>query len=130
MDKPSESTRNLARRLLAFEALRRTNGQHEAVIVCEKLRVSLTRFAGAEGFAALMRRSLGLSRADVPALAKVTLRADGCFVGLEEAAGGGDGSEAGAVLTAHLLWLLVTFVGEPVTFRLVREAWPDLSSDV
>ena len=53
MDSPPSSTRDLARRLLAVEAASNgaTDGRvHEAVRVREKLRISLTRFAGPEGF--------------------------------------------------------------------------------
>ncbi len=39
------------------------------------------------------------------------------------------GVEAAVAITAHLLGLLVTFIGEPLTLRLVREAWPDASLD-
>ena len=39
---------------------------HEAVRLCEKLRISLTRFAGADGFISLLRRALVLARAEVP----------------------------------------------------------------
>ena len=39
------------------------------------------------------------------------------------------GAEAAVAITAHLLGLLVTFIGEPLTLRLVREAWPDASLD-
>jgi hypothetical protein len=39
------------------------------------------------------------------------------------------GVEAGAAITGHLLGLLVTFIGEPITLRLVRDAWPDASLD-
>ena len=65
----------LARRLLAVEAASQTAADphvHEAVRVCEKLRISLTRFAGADGFTALLRRALALARAEVPALQSVT----------------------------------------------------------
>ena len=31
------------------------------------------------------------------------------------------------MVVAHLLGLLVTFIGEPLTLRLVRDAWPDAS---
>ena len=94
--------------------------------VCEKLRVSLSRFAGADGFVALMRRALALARAEVPALQSLTLKPDGCFVGFESALGD-DGNEAATVLTTHFLWLLVTFVGESIAVRLVRDAWPDVT---
>ena len=71
MDTPSPSIRDLARRLLAVEAASQSAADprvHEAVRVCEKLRISLTRFAGADGFASLLRRALALARAEVPAL--------------------------------------------------------------
>jgi hypothetical protein len=102
---------------------------HEAVRVCEKLRVSLTRFAGADGFTALLRRALALARAEVPALHSITEKPDGSMEGLDKlAADARDVAvDAGVALTAHLLGLLVTFIGEPLTVRLVREAWPDAS---
>jgi len=129
MQVPSPSVRDLARRLLDREAAGPSPaGGHESERVCEKLRVLLTRFAGAEGFLALMRRSLALAREEVPALQKLILKPDGCFVGFEEALDG-DGNEAGTALTAHFLWLLFTFVGEPIGLRLIREEWPDVTID-
>ncbi len=126
MDTPSESIRELAQRLLLLEAATTSAiGGHEAERVCEKLRISLTRFAGADGFLALMRRSLALARVEAPSLKNLTLNPDGCFVGFEAALNGG-GNEAGIALTAHLLGLLVTFVGEPLALRLLTDAWPDL----
>ena len=136
MDTPSPSIRDLARRLLAVEAASQSAADprvHEAVRVCEKLRVSLTRFAGADGFTALLRRALALARAEVPALHGITEKADGSLEGLEElaadAGNSGSGIDAAVAITAHLLGLLVTFIGEPLTLRLVREAWPDASLD-
>ncbi len=132
MDSPSTSPRNLAQRLLALEAARNSDVEpqvHEAVRVCEKLQVSLTQFAGEEGFTALLRRALALARAEVPAMQTVKLKPDCALEGIEALAvdktnGGADGPVA---LIAHLLGLLVTFIGEPLTLRLVREAWPDAS---
>jgi hypothetical protein len=123
--------RALARRLLAVEGATSHGtdarvGGHEAMRVCEKLRISLTRFAGADGFASLLRRSLALARAEVPSLSRISLKSDCSIDGLEAlAADEPDGGvEAAAALTANLLELLVTFIGEPLTVRLVREAWP------
>lgn len=134
MDSPSASTRGLARRLLAVEAA--GNGAadatvHEAVRVVAKLRVSLTRFAGDDGFTSLLRRALSLARADVPGLHTVTLKPDGSLEGLEALAAEAahDGAEAAGAIIAHLLGLLVTFIGEPLTLRLVGDAWPDASLD-
>ena len=59
MDTPSPSVRDLARRLVAAEAAIQSAAEphvQPAVRVCEKLRVSLTRFAGVDGFAVLLRR--------------------------------------------------------------------------
>src|ERR1700689_3396146 len=115
MATPSSSTRDLARRLLAVEAASPSAADprvHEAVRVCEKLRVSLTRFAGADGFTALLRRALALARAEVPALHGITEKADGSLTGLEELAVNADnvGIDAAVAITAHLLGLLVIFI--------------------
>ena len=124
--------RDLARRLLAVEAASQsTIGAHvnEAVRVCEKLQISLTRFAGADGFTSLLRRALALARADVPSLQTVKPKPDGSLEGCEvlavDATNGGP--EAVVAIIAHLLELLVTFIGKPFTLRLVREAWSDTS---
>jgi hypothetical protein len=128
---PPPSIRDLARRLLAAEAALQgddTAPGHEAVRVCGKLHISLTRFAGPDGFASLLRRSLALARAQVPSLNRITVKSDCSMGGLEALAADPDGGvEAATALTAHLLGLLVTFIGEPLTLRLVREAWPDES---
>ena len=121
--------RDLARRLLALEAARKhdTGARvHEAVGVCEKLRISLTRFAGADGFASLLRRTLTLARAEVPSLSAVHVKPDGS---LQDLATIPDGNEAAVAITAHLLELLVTFIGWPLTMRLLRETWPDALFD-
>ena len=81
------------------------------------------------------RRSCGepwlLARAEVPALQAVQLQPDGSLEGLDALAADASngGTEAAVAITAHLLGLLVTFIGEPLTLRLVREAWPDASLD-
>jgi hypothetical protein len=131
-DTQSASMQGLARRLLAVEAASQTAaGSHvyEGVRVCEKLQISVTRFAGSDGFAALLRRALALARAGNPSLQSVKLKPDGSLEGCEaiavEAANGGP--EGVVAIIAHLLGLLETFVGEPFTLRLVREAWPDAS---
>lgn len=121
----------LARRLLAVEAANRSDSEmrvHEALRVYENLRTSLTRFAGPDGFTALMRRALALARAEVPALQAVTVQPDGTIDGLEEIAFNSRdaGIEATVAITANLLFLLVTFIGEPLTLRLISDAWPDV----
>ena len=123
--------RDLARQLLAASQTPADPHVHEAVVVIEKLRIILTKFAGAEGFSSLLRRALLLASADVPALQSVKIGADGRLDGFEQIVAdkgtGAEGGEAAVAITSHLLGLLVTFIGEPLTLTLVRAAWPDTS---
>ena len=124
--------RDLARRLLAASQTVSDPQVHEAVLVSDKLRISLTRFAGVDGFTSLQRRALVLARAEMPALHSIQIGADGRLEGFEKLAtgtGAAAAAAAAAAITAHLLGLLVTFIGEPLTLTLVREAWPDMSLD-
>lgn len=125
--------RDLSRRLLAASQTASDSHVHGAVVVSEKLRIPLTRFAGAEGFASLLRRALVLAGAEVPSLQSLKVGPEGRLEGFEQLAADSStavsGSEAAVAITAHLLSLLSTFVGEPLTLRLIREAWPDASLD-
>jgi hypothetical protein len=90
--------------------------------------VSLSKLVGDAGFASLLSRALTLAKAEVPSLGVVEVRADGSLEGLAEA-GRNQGSvpsgSGGEVLVAHLLGLLVTFIGPSLTLRLVHDAWAD-----
>lgn len=133
------SMRDLAQRLLVLEAGRAAAGEdgpgaprgetHESVRVLEKLRDSLGRFAGSQGFASLFRRALALARADIPSIPNLRVRPDGAIEGFEQLANGADDGDAAVAVTAHLLGLLNTFVGEQLTLQLVRDAWPDAALD-
>ena len=75
-----------------------------------------------------MTRAMALATAEAPWLASVQVRPDGSLEGFDAARsqqGAAADGEAGAVVLAQLLGLLVTFIGEPLTLRLVRDAWPD-----
>jgi hypothetical protein len=131
MDSPPASIRAWAQRLLAVEAANKSASDvdgHEVLRVFEKLRLSLTQFVGADGFTALMRRALALARAEVPSLQTAKVTAEGRQEGIEKhAVDAKDDVEAATAITAHLLGLLVTFIGEPLTLRLMRDVWPDES---
>src|SRR5512140_3243093 len=121
MRTPSPSMRDLARRLRAVSRTDADPQVDETAVVIEKLRIPLTRFAGAEGFASLLRRALMLARADVSSLQSVKVGADGRLEGVEQLAAKtgvgatGAGAEAVAAVAEHLLELLVTFIGERLT---------------
>lgn len=120
-------TRALAGRLIALEAAcAGASGKGECVTarVADKLRVRLARLAGIAGYKSLMSRALALARAELPSLNEVQVRPDGTLESFD-AGGRTDDADAGAVLIAHLLGLLVTFIGEQLTLGFVRDAWPD-----
>ena len=69
-----------------------------------------------------------LARAEVPSLKNVRVTASGRLEGVTEfITDAGTDVQAATAITEHLLELLVNFVGEPLTLRLLRDAWPDES---
>lgn len=126
--------RDVARRLIALETARDdpAAARDGAARVCDRLRVSLVRLAGVAGFRALMSRALALAKAEVVSLNPAQVREDGSLEGFDGAAAdprAGPGGDGGAAVVGHLLGLLVTFIGEPLTRQLVRDAWPDAAAD-
>jgi hypothetical protein len=131
-----QKTRDLARRLLAYEAVAgKTSEPAESVTlrVYEKLRQGLGEFAGIAGFQSLASRALALARSDFPDLNEVQISEDGTLQGLGEierrsdfdkAARAEQSSEASIILIARLLGLLHIFLGETLTDSLLRVTWP------
>jgi len=100
--------------------------------VCAKLRDPLIILAGVAGFRSLLSRALTLARAEAPGLSAVQVEADGSLKGLDELEPqiGTDRAEnAGAILIAQLIGLLLTFVGEGLTLRMVQDVWPEAAFD-
>jgi hypothetical protein len=128
-------SRNLAGRLLAYEAAAGENSEpteSAAFRVCEKLRQPLCSLAGVAGFRSLLSRALALARAEAPSLSAVQVSTDGSLKGLDELGPQRDkdmANEGGALLIAQLLGLLLTFIGEGLTLRLVQDAWPESAVD-
>jgi len=129
----SPETRELARRLLAYEAGLRTTSEpmeSPAYHVCEKLRRSLSALAGVAGFQALISRALTLARAETSSLAAVKIAPDGSLEGLDQIRGeNGQFDEGGSILIGQLLELLLTFIGEALTLRLIEDVWPNGAFD-
>src|SRR5687767_768929 len=89
---------------------------------------------GQGGFEALTGRALHLARREYPCLvhAREPEPGAGLFaqvVACLERQDAATGIEAAAAVFATLTGLLVTFIGEPLTTRLVRKAWPAAFSD-
>ena len=130
------AVRDLARRLLEFEACECESKEtkvHAGLHACEKLRESLEKLVGIAGFQALLSRALVLAKEEVAWLNRVHVEASGAIQGFDEAAPSQEleAARGGEVLLAQLIDLLVTFIGEALTLRLIRDIWPAPSlSDV
>src|ERR1700691_5014652 len=124
-------SRHLAQRLLTYEAVAGENSEpaeSAAFRVCAKLRRPLTILAGVAGFRSLLSRALALARAEAPSLSAVQVAADGPVKGLDELSSQTDEEQArdrGAILIAQLIGLLLTFIGEGLTLRLIQDVWPE-----
>lgn len=106
-------------------------GVNVATQVVDELRLRLVKLAGIDGFRSLLARALVMARKEAPSLCDVQVRDDGTLQGFDvehlHQANAETSAEAGAILVAHLLDLLITFIGEPLTLQLVRDAWIDAS---
>jgi len=142
--------RDLAQRLMACEAnASNTSESAELTIlrVYEKLRKSLGEFAGSAAFRSLASRALAMARSEIPSLQTMQVAEDGALKGLGYGLGHGlsefdpqiafeeDGpgeqrtGEDGIAVISRLLGLLLIFLGEPITLRLLRNAWPGAAFD-
>ncbi len=127
-------TRYLAQRLLAFEVIAGRSSERPAEFaafrLCEALRQPVCALAGVTGFRALLARALTLAMAESPNLSAVQVAADGSLKGLDEfrpQTNTDQAREAGVILIAHLIGLLLVFIGEGTTLRLViSEVLPHL----
>ena len=107
--------------------------------VYEKLRQGLGELVGGAGFYSLASRALALARTEAPSLSAARVAADGSLQGLgelehqmdidEDRAAESATGEAGIILIARLLGLLLLFLGEALTLSLLRVTWPGAALD-
>jgi hypothetical protein len=142
--------RDLAQRLLTYEVdVGKTSEPVESTTlrVYEKLRQSLGEFAGTAAFHSLASRALAMARSEIPSLRAAQVSADGALRGLGQGLGQGlsefgpqfdidkdraaehRAGDEGVAVIARLLGLLLIFLGEPITLRLLRNAWPGAAFD-
>src|ERR1035438_4358879 len=125
--KAAPGMRDLAHRLLTYEAdAGKTSEPMEfpTLRVYEKLRQSLSTFAGVAAFESLAFRALTQAKSEAPSLWAAQVAADGSLQGLGEfepqlvefepqlGSGKDQASEGGVILIARLLGLLLVFLGE------------------
>jgi hypothetical protein len=133
MSQSTSQMLDFAERLIACETGgKKSSGTKTpaAFPVCEKLRPHLATLMGNTGFRALLSRALVRAEADVPSLRAMQVKADGSLAGLDKPEVQADLEErakGSVVLVAQLLDLLVAFIGETLTLRIVCDVWPKLS---
>ena len=129
--------RYLARYLLTYEGMSAKSSESmESATLCvyEKLRQSLSAFAGVAAFESLAFRALTQAKSEAPSLRAVQIAADGSLHGLGEFEPQIDidkdlAGEGGTILIDRLLGLLLIFLGEALTLSLLRLAWPGAALD-
>jgi hypothetical protein len=134
---PSHQIRALARQIIARESAGRdtplelAQGLEGAFGRLHKLTSSLV---GTVGFGAVMSRAIHVTKASRPFLSTAelevsdTLRIKG-FDEIIEREGAARVTACAADLLGNVLSLLCAFIGEDLTFRLVRRIWTDLPED-
>ena len=138
----SPKTRDLARCLLNYETVSANSSESmesATLSVYEKLRRSLSAFAGVAAFESLAFRALTQAKSEAPSLWAVQVTEDGILQGLGELehpididkdlAGKFPAGEGGIILIARLLSLLLIFLGEGLTLSLLLVTWPGASLD-
>jgi nicotinic acid phosphoribosyltransferase len=135
MGQATPKMRDFSERLIAHATRGNKSSKTETsaiFLVVEKLRPNLVTLLGKLGFRALLSRALVLTNSEIAWLRAVHVKADGSLEGLHELEAQLDPEEIAegtVVLLAQLLGLLVVFIGESLTLRLVRDVWPKLSLD-
>jgi len=121
---------SLAQQLISEEFRRSDSSDTEgraAFRVCEKLRGPLSTFAGVAGYRALLSRALALAKAEVPWLSRLQVTPEGSILPSAELEGRlirEEANKGGTALVKHVIGLLITFIGETLTLRLIHEVWP------
>jgi hypothetical protein len=128
-----KTRQNAFRRMLAREAGTDADAQAIAAAflrLCEHFARQLTPLIGDSGVAAIFARSLHLVQRQFPALAAIRAsdqrhgtfaHAQQCLEHQQPALA----SESAVALLTTVGELLASFIGEGLTTRLLREAWPD-----
>lgn len=133
MSRATPEMRAFAKRLIKLEAKVIESRQSQVsltFLVVEKLRPHLSNIMGNAGFRALLSRSLALAKKEIPWLHTVQVNGDGALDGLnklETQDSPDDFFEGSVVLLAHLLGLLVAFIGESLTLQMMGGVWPNSS---
>jgi hypothetical protein len=132
MKQDKSQLQDLARRLVHCE-----NGEMKsaattlliAAPVCEKLRPHLAMLMGRMGFRALLAHALARAVKDAPLLQAVHVTSAGTLEDSDHSTAAAETVnpvEDSVALLARLIELLMDFIGENLTLRMLCEVWPTL----
>lgn len=130
MNRASPQMRRIAERLLNIEGAG-SDADESALLfpAGKKLRPHLANLMGQGGVRALFARALVLAAAEVPWLRVVGIDRQGQLEGLDAVAVDLEPAtilEGRVVILAHVIGLLVTFIGPTLSTRLIGEIWPQV----
>jgi hypothetical protein len=134
MSRATLTMRKFAERLIKNETWSNADplGVTPIFLVTEKLRTPLSTLMGKAGYRAILSRALTLAKTEVDWLGQVHVGPDGQLQGIGEQTSAltpAQLAESQLVLVAHLLTLLVTFVGPALTVQLIHDIWPTVVTD-
>ena len=118
------TSREKARQLLVYESeecYTPVTGD-TAVQVCDRLRLTLSTLMGHAAFRSHLERALTLAKREDGSFEDVKIRDNGSLEGLDGVADG-----TGLAVVASLVALLITFLGQELTVRLLHDVWPALA---
>jgi len=123
--------RDIGKLLVAHEAQGRPFKKNAPAVfgmAVKKLRALVFALTGGSAFVSLLSRALVLAGGEVRWLRAVHVKLDGSME-CPPAVAQLDKDEivkAESILVGHFLGLLVTFIGEALTLRLLSDAWPEV----
>jgi hypothetical protein len=126
--------RRLAKQILAYEHEANSSSvppSHLEFRVIEKLNFYFVALMGSYAYRVVLSRALATASEEVPWLSKISVNQDRMLEGwseLEKSMAPDVLFEGRVVLLARLLEFLITFVGETMTLRMLRDVWPKVSA--
>jgi hypothetical protein len=115
----------LVRHLVTFEASQNQDGLIAASLrVSHKLGSHLSRIIGREGLHTLVVRAVKLTARQMPTMNGVEVTEDGLLF-LPDGVRNLDAAGVESLLE-QTFGLLISFIGEDLTLRIVQESWPEL----
>jgi hypothetical protein len=93
--------------------------------VLRRLSPGVTALVTTAGYRALLARALHVTRAQFPFFEGVQLSTGDAFIEGPQVALGEPNDIGLAEFVGNLIALLATFIGDDLTNKLIRRAWPD-----